>query len=193
MGERSVGTGSEAARPRVRWGSPPGSLGIAVVITAALTGAIVSLLSRTDPGVALGAFVIAGTLAGATIVRATRAYLLIPVPAPAYVVAAVVAGLVHDRAADTSRTAVALNGVRWLAAGFVAMAVATVLAAVVAAIRWAMWRSAQTRSAQTLSAREGSAGTADASDAAHQAAIGTTREETETPLTGSRGSEQPLS
>lgn len=132
MGPGSDAAGGQAAPPRVSWGSSPGWLGLLIVIMAALAGAVVSLLSRTDPGVALGAFVLAGTLAGATIVRAVRAYLIIPVPAPAYAAAAAIAGLVHDRAVDTSQTAVTLNGVRWLAAGFVAMAAATLLAAVVA-------------------------------------------------------------
>jgi hypothetical protein len=142
MGGRSGTGGSQAAQPRLGWGSSPGWLGIMIVVTAALSGAVVSLLSGTDPGVPLGALVVAGTLAGGTVVRSVRAYLIIPVPAPAYAVAAVIAGLVHDRVADTSRTAVALNGVRWLAAGFVAMAIATLVAAVVAAIRWSRLRSA---------------------------------------------------
>jgi hypothetical protein len=114
-----------------------------VVILAALGGCIVTVLSGAEPGVALGVLVTGGTLTGATVVRARSAYLVIPVPAPAYAVAAVTAGLVHDRAADTSRTALAVHAVQWLASGFTAMATATALAAAVAAVRWATSRHTQ--------------------------------------------------
>jgi hypothetical protein len=53
--------------------------------------------------------------------------------------AAVIAGLIHDRATDTSNTALTLNGVQWIASGFVAMTAATILAIVIAAGRW-LWR-----------------------------------------------------
>jgi hypothetical protein len=108
-----------------------------------LAGCIVTVLSGAEPGAALGVLVAGGTIVGATVVRARSAYLVIPIPAPAYAVAAVTAGLVHDRAADTSRTALALHVVQWLASGFIAMATATALAAAIAAIRWAASRHAR--------------------------------------------------
>ena len=84
----------------------------------------------------LGIFLLAGTAAGVLAVRPQAAYLLIPVPPLAYVVAATLAGLVHDRAADTSHTALAISAARWIASGFLAMTAATLLAIVVAAAGW---------------------------------------------------------
>ena len=59
----------------------------------------------------LSIFLLAGTAAGALAVRPRAAYLLIPVPALAYLAAATVAGLVHDRAA--SSTALAISAARY--------------------------------------------------------------------------------
>ena len=109
------GTG---ATPR-RWGSLPGRFGVFTEIAAAL----------------LGASVVAGTAAATLAVRPRSVYVIIPVPALAYVVAATIAGLIHDRATDTSHTALALSAVQWAAAGFLAMTGATILAAVIAITR----------------------------------------------------------
>jgi hypothetical protein len=120
-----------------RWGSLPGWYGVLIVFGGAALGLCITLVARRDPGNPLGACVLAGTLVAVLAVRPRASYLIIPVPALAYVVAASVAGLVHDRAADaTSRTALAVNGIQWIAAGFLAMAAATVLAIVVTAARW---------------------------------------------------------
>ena len=83
----------------------------------------------------LGIFLLAGTAAGALAVRPRAAYLIIPVPALAYLAAAIVAGLVHDRAADTSHTALVISAAQWIASGFLAMSAATLLAIVVAVAR----------------------------------------------------------
>jgi len=101
-----------------------------------MIGAVATVASHREPGQALGAFVIAGTLAAATIVRARSAYAIIPVPALAYAVAAGVAGSVHDRAADTALTALAVNAAQWIAGGFVAMILATALAVLITLARW---------------------------------------------------------
>jgi hypothetical protein len=63
-------------------------------------------------------------------------YLIIPVPALAYVVAATIAGMIHDRSADTSLTGLAVHAAQWIASGFVAISVATLLAIAVTAVRW---------------------------------------------------------
>ncbi len=109
------------------------------IIASALLGAVVTAISGRDPGLTLGIFVIAGTVLAATIVRLRSVYMIFPVPALGYVVAAVIAGLIHDRATDTSNTGLTLNAVQWIAAGFVAMTTATILAIVIAAGRW-LWR-----------------------------------------------------
>jgi hypothetical protein len=105
------------------------------VIAAALLGALGTVLVGDEPGGLLGGFLIVGTLVGVTIVKPRSAFLIIPVPALAYVATASIAGLIHDRATDTSRTALAISGVQWIASGFIAMVIATGLAVFIAASR----------------------------------------------------------
>jgi hypothetical protein len=118
------------------WGTRPGRLGVFAVIGGTLLGLVITLLSGTEPGVILGVFVVLGTVAAALAVRPRAVYLVFPVPALAYPVAAVIAGLVHDRGVDTSHTALALNAAQWIAGGFIAMTVATGLAVLIAGYRW---------------------------------------------------------
>jgi hypothetical protein len=118
------------------WGTRPGRLGVFGVIGATLVGLLITLLSGTEPGVILGVFVVVGTVAAALAVRPGAVYLIFPVPALAYAVAAVTAGLVHDRGVDTSHTALAISAAQWIAGGFVAMTVATGLAVLIAGYRW---------------------------------------------------------
>ncbi len=103
---------------------------------AAGLGALVTVVTRSDPGFLLGLLVVIGTLAGCLAVSPRRAFLIIPAPALSYLVAAILAGLIHDRAADTSRALLAINAARWVASGFLAMVAATVLAVVIAGARW---------------------------------------------------------
>ena len=100
-----------------------------------MLGSVATILVGSEPGRLLGAFVIGATLIAAFAVRPRAAYMIIPVPALAYVLAALPAGLVHDRAVDTSHTALVVNSVQWIASGFFAMATATAAAIVVAAAR----------------------------------------------------------
>lgn len=106
------------------------------MIGSAALGAVVTVLSGSEPGLVLGVFLVAGTVAGARAVRPRAVYRIIPVPALAYVVAAIVAGLISDRATDTSRAALAISAIQSIASGFLAMAAATVLAIVITAARW---------------------------------------------------------
>jgi hypothetical protein len=107
-----------------------------MIAAAAMLGAVFTVASHREPGQVLGIFVLAGTLTAATSVRARSAYAIIPVPALAYAVAAGVAGSVHDRAADTTRAALAVSAVQWIADGFVAMTAATALAVLITLARW---------------------------------------------------------
>lgn len=108
------------------------------MIGAAALGALVTGVTGKEPGFLLGVFLVTGTVAASLTVMARAAYLIIPAPALAYVAAAVIAGLIHDRAADTSRTALALSATQWIASGFVAMTAATGTAIVIAVARW-LW------------------------------------------------------
>ncbi len=118
------------------WGTRPGRLGVVAVIGATLLGLVITLLTGTEPGLILGVSVVAGTVAAALAVRPGAVYVIFPVPALAYAVAAVIAGLVHDRGVDTSRTALALSAAQWIAGGFIAMTVATAVAVLIGAYRW---------------------------------------------------------
>jgi hypothetical protein len=106
--------------PRRR-GSLPGPLGVFLIIGAAALGALATVTTRSQPGNLLGAFLVAGTLAAALAVRPRAVYLIIPVPALAYVIAATAAGLARDHAAGTSHTALAASIAQWVAGGFLAM------------------------------------------------------------------------
>lgn len=127
-----------AGRPRrsLGWGHYPAWVGVLMVLAVALLGTAFTVATHSDPGRALGIFVVAGTVAAGTGVRARSAYATVPVPALAYTLAAVIAGLIHDRAIDTSRTALTISGVQWVGNGFIAMSAATVLAVVLAVARW---------------------------------------------------------
>jgi hypothetical protein len=118
------------------WGTRPARLGVIAVIGSTLLGLVITLLAGTEPGVILGAFVVASTVAAALAVRPGAVYVIFPVPALAYAAAAVIAGLVHDRGVDTSRTALALSAAQWIAGGFIAMTVATGVAVLIGAYRW---------------------------------------------------------
>jgi hypothetical protein len=118
------------------WGRYPAWVGVLTVLAAALLGVAFTVASHRDPGRALGIFVAAGTLAAGISIRARSAYAITPVPAIAYAMAATMAGLIHDHAIDTSRTALSLSAVQWIASGFIAMTATTMLAVILAVARW---------------------------------------------------------
>jgi len=132
---RGAGRPPPGRAPRL-WGSRPGRLGVFLVIGCAALGTLVTVVTRTEPGSVLGVLVVAGTAAAALAVRPRVVYVIIPVPALAYVVAASIAGFVHDRASDTSLTGLAVHAAQWIASGFLAMSVATLLAIAATAVRW---------------------------------------------------------
>ena len=128
----------ERSRPPAQqpgWGRLPGWVGVLILVAAATLGATWTVASDRDPGRALGAFVLAGTLAAATSVRAQSAYSMIPVPTLVYAAADVIAGSIHDRAVDATRTALAVSAVQWIADGFMAMIAATALAVLITLAR----------------------------------------------------------
>jgi hypothetical protein len=133
---RAKGAGRPAPgrAPRL-WGSRPGRLGVFLVIGCAALGALITVVTRTEPGSALGVLVVAGTAAAALAVRPRAVYVIMPVPALAYVVAASIAGFVHDRASDTSLTGLAVHAAQWIASGFLAMSIATLFAIAATAVR----------------------------------------------------------
>ena len=97
-------------------------------------------MARSEPGFLLGLFVVAGTVAAALAVRPRAGRMIFPVPVLSYLVAALLSGIVFDRSADSSKTALAIGAAQWIADGFFAMALATALAVVITATRWFAWR-----------------------------------------------------
>lgn len=127
------------------------------MILGAAIGASVTVLAGTAPGGLLGVFVIAATAVAAFAVRRKAGYLIIPVPALAYVIAAMVAGLIRDRAADVSHTILAVDSLQWIASGFLTMTIATALAILVALGRW-LWAAGRTWRSARPGGRGGPAG-----------------------------------
>lgn len=109
---------------------------MAVVAGGTAAGAILTILTGSEPGLLLGLFLVAATIVGTLVVATKAAYVVIPVPAIAYPVAALLAGYVHDHAVDTSLTGFTVSAVQWIASGFIAMTAATAIAIVLAAGRW---------------------------------------------------------
>jgi hypothetical protein len=97
------------------------------------------MVTRSAPGFLLGLFVVAGTVAAALAVRPRTGRMIFPVPVLSYLVAALISGVVFDRSADSSKTALAIAAAQWIADGFFAMALATALAVAITAVRWFLW------------------------------------------------------
>ena len=121
-------------------GSLSGGLGVAIVAASTALGASATMLTGKEPGSILGVFVIIGTLAAAVAVRPQAGRVILPVPTLAYLVAAMVTGVIYDHSADVSKTALAVNAAQWIANGFFAMLVATLLAVALVTARWVFWR-----------------------------------------------------
>ncbi|MGH3068767.1 MAG: DUF6542 domain-containing protein [Streptosporangiaceae bacterium] len=118
------------------WGSLTGRGGVCIVVGGAALGALITVLAGTGPGPVLGVSLVVATLAAVLAIQPQAVYRIIPVPALAYVVTATVAGLIGDRAASTSHTALAVSAAQWIASGFLPMTAATLLAIAVTAVRW---------------------------------------------------------
>ena len=97
------------------------------------------MLTKSAPGFLLGLFVEAGTVVAALAVRPRAGRLIFPVPVLSYLVGALISGFVFNRS-GTSKTALAIGAAQWVANGFFAMALATVLAVAIITIRWFLWR-----------------------------------------------------
>ena len=117
------------------WGTMRGRAGVVLVVGSAALGALLTAASGSQPGSVLGFLVVAGTVVAALAVQPRAAHVVIPVPALAYLLAAVLAGMISDRAVNSSGTALAINAAQWVASGFIAMSLATGLAIVIAVSR----------------------------------------------------------
>jgi hypothetical protein len=172
-----------------QWGALQGGLGVCIIVASAAVGAIATMVTHGSPGSLLGLFVVAGTVAAALVIRPRDGRMILPVPALAYLVAALASGVVSDRPADSSRTALAIAAAQWAANGFFAMALATILAAAIITARWYLWR----RSRPARRAADWGVPAGDATRPAATRAVttrpGTARAGTARPGTGRRPGE----
>ena len=122
-----------------RWGALQGGLGVCIIVASAAFGTIATMVTRSAPGFLLGLFVEAGTVVAALAVRPRAGRMIFPVPVLSYLVGALISGFVFNRS-GTSKTALAIGAAQWVANGFFAMALATVLAVAIITIRWYLWR-----------------------------------------------------
>ena len=122
-----------------RWGALQGGLGVCIIVASAAVGTIATMVTRSAPGFLLGLFVEAGTVVAALAVRPRAGRMIFPVPVLSYLVGALISGFVFNRS-GTSKTALAIGAAQWVANGFFAMALATVLAVAIVAVRWYLWR-----------------------------------------------------
>jgi hypothetical protein len=129
-----------APGPSRRWGRLSGWYGTLIVFAAAGIGTVATVAMHRNPGQLLGGSIVVGTLVAALAVRSRAVYLLIPVPAPAYLAGAVAAGLIHEHYAGPSQSGLKISAAEWIAGGFLAMAAATAVAVVVTIIRLLMAR-----------------------------------------------------
>jgi hypothetical protein len=113
---------------------------VCVIVGSTAIGVIATMATGRAPGSILGAFVVIGTIVAALAVRPRAGRLIFPVPVLAYLVGALVAGIIYNRSDDASTTADAIGAAQWVANGFFAMAFATAAAIVLITVRWLFWR-----------------------------------------------------
>jgi hypothetical protein len=128
------------ARGPGRWGALQGGLGVCIIVASAAVGTIATMVTRSAPGFLLGLCVEAGTVVAALAVRPRAGRMIFPVPVLSYLVGTLISGYVFNRSNGTSKTALAIGAAQWIADGFFAMALATVLAIVITTVRWYLWR-----------------------------------------------------
>jgi hypothetical protein len=127
--------------PVFRWvGTLSIRIAIYVLLGASLIGVIGTVLTGSEPGFLLSLTIIIGSVAAALGISRRGVYLLIPLPALIFFVAAVLTGAVHDSSADSSNAAYGLHFLQWIAAVFTGMCAATILVVVIFGGRWLLSR-----------------------------------------------------
>jgi hypothetical protein len=137
-----------------RWGALQGGLGVCIIVASAAVGTIATMVTRSAPGFLLGLFVEAGTVVAALAVRPRAGRVIFPVPVLSYLVGALISGFVFNRS-GTSKAALAIGAAQWVANGFFAMALATVLAVAIVAVRWYLWRRSRPPAREVRRSRAG--------------------------------------
>jgi hypothetical protein len=115
-----------------------------VLVAGGLLGIAATLVAHQEPGALLGVFIIIGSVAAVLCIQRDKAYLLFPVPALTFFVAAIVAGKVHDAKFGSSTAAFAGNAAQWIAGIFFPAVVATILVLLIGGGRWLLGRQVVT-------------------------------------------------
>ena len=111
-----------------------------VLLAGAVLGVVVTLVANQEPGNLLGFFIIVGSVAAVLGIQRGKIYLLFPVPALAFFVAAIAVGKVHDSKFGSSTIAVADGFTQWIAGIFFPAVVATALVLLIGGGRWLLGR-----------------------------------------------------
>jgi hypothetical protein len=135
------GLGSLRSSPLLRWlGAMSTRNAMLMLVAATLLGIVFTLFAGSEPGSMLGLFITVGSVAAALGVRRGSVYLVFPLPAIAFFVAAVITGKVKDSSLTSSTAGLGAAFLQWTADIFFPMAIATVLVLIVGGVRWLLSR-----------------------------------------------------
>lgn len=124
-----------------RWlGRLPLWAAILVLVAGAVLGIVFSLMAGQEPGALLAFFIIVGAAAAALGIQRGKVYLLFPVPALVFFVAAILVGKVHDANLGSSTASLGAGFAQWVAGIFFPAVVATILVVLIGGGRWLLGR-----------------------------------------------------
>jgi hypothetical protein len=145
--DRGGPTGDQVGFDGYRSGGPARWLGrmptwtsILLLFAGTVVGVIVTLVAGQEPGGLLGFFIIVGTIAAALCIRPGKVYLLFPVPALAFFLAAIVTGKVHDAKLGSSTAGLGAGFTQWVAGIFFPAVIATIIVVLIGGGRWLLGR-----------------------------------------------------
>jgi hypothetical protein len=128
-----------------RWiGGQSTRMAMVVLGISAVIGIVASLAADQEPGTLLGFFIIVGSIAAVLSIQRGKSYLLFPVPALAFFVAAIAVGKVHDAKLGSSTASLGAGFTQWVAGIFFPAAAATILVVVIGGGRWLLSRQVVT-------------------------------------------------
>jgi hypothetical protein len=116
----------------LRWLATMSTVTAVLVLTGAtLVGIILTLIAGQRPGVLLGIFIVAGSLAAVAGIRRPAVYVLFPLPAIAFFFGALITGIVHDSQLASTTAGLGTSFLQWVSGVFVPMVIATIVVVVI--------------------------------------------------------------
>jgi hypothetical protein len=150
------GLGSLRSSSLLRWlGTMSTRNALLVLVAATLLGVVGTLFAGSEPGFVLGLFITVGSVAAALGVRRGAVYLVFPLPAFAFFVAAVITGKVKDSNLGSSTTGLGVGFLQWIADIFFPMVIATIMVLIVGGARWLLARQLVTGDFPMSAGRQG--------------------------------------